>query len=173
MAREPRSDQSEEVEEEQEEPKKSGGMMKWIIIVVVVVVLCGGGFAAWWFFFSGGTGGGEHSASAEKAQQSGIYSGPIVPLKTFIVNLADPGGRRYLKVSLELELDKKETEEEVKNRLPEMRDQIILALSSKTFQQIQGVAGKTVLREELTARLNSILKSGKIKKTFFTEFVVQ
>ena len=57
--------------------------------------------------------------------------------------------------------------------MPEVRDQIILALSSKTYQQIQGIAGKTVLREELTARMNSVLKKGQVKKTYFTEFVVQ
>ena len=48
-----------------------------------------------------------------------------------------------------------------------------MALSSKTFSQIQGVAGKTVLREELAARSNSVLKAGKILKIYFTEFVVQ
>ncbi len=99
--------------------------------------------------------------------------GPIVALKTFIVNLADPGGRRYLKVKLELELENKDIEKELKARLPEVRDQIIMALSSKTFQQIQGIAGKKILREELTARANSVLKTGKVKKAFFTEFIVQ
>ena len=100
---------------------------------------------------------------------AGLYT----PLKTFIVNLADAGGRRYLKVRLGLELSNKEVKRELNMLLPEVRDQIILALSSKTYQQIQGVAGKTVLREELAERANSVLKTGKVKKIYFSEFVVQ
>jgi flagellar protein FliL len=98
---------------------------------------------------------------------------PFTPLKTFIVNLANAGGRRYLKVRLELELSNKEVKRELNMRLPEVRDQIVLVLSSKTYQQIQGVAGKTVLREELAERANSVLKTGKVKKIYFSEFVVQ
>ena len=127
-----------------------------------------------WFFLLGGE--EEKPKTAQTTGEKGAeipLVGPMISLKTFIVNLADPGGRRYLKVKLDLELTNREVEKELKARLPEVRDQIILALSSKTYQQIQGVAGKTVLREELTARTNAVLKLGKVKKTFFTEFVVQ
>ncbi len=171
MAKAPKPEEKEEESQQQEEQPKKGGAMKWIIIAAAaVVVLGGGGFGAWWFLLSGPPPAAKDQA---KGPNPAAMAGPIVPLTSFVVNLADPGGRRYLKVTLELELDKKETEQELKTRLPEIRDQIILALSSKTFQQVQGVAGKTVLREELTARLNSILKGGKVKNSFFTEFVVQ
>jgi flagellar FliL protein len=158
----------------EEESSGGGGALKWIIIAVVItLVLGGGGGAAWYFFLSGDD---KTTEEAKKPKEGGPeipLIGPIVALRTFIVNLADPGGRRYLKVKLELEPENKDIEKELKARLPEVRDQIILALSSKTFQQIQGVAGKKILREELTARANSVLKTGKVKKAFFTEFVVQ
>lgn len=163
----------EEQEGEIEEPSK-GGSMKLIIIGVVALVVIGGGAAGAWFFLSGDSDG--KPAAEQAGKDSGAEAplvGPIFSMKTFIVNLADPGGRRYLKVKLDLELTSKEAESEMRARVAEVRDQIILALSSKTYQQIQGVAGKTVLREELMARANAVLKKGKVKKAFFTEFVVQ
>ncbi|HBK81592.1 MAG TPA: flagellar basal body protein FliL [Nitrospinae bacterium] len=163
----------EDQEAAQEEPSK-GGAMKWIIIsLVATLVLGGGGFAVWWFVLSGDDKKADVVKKKGEGGSEASLPGPIVSLKTFIVNLADPGGRRYLKVKLDLELTTKDSEKELKGRLPEVRDQIILALSSKTYQQIQGIAGKTVLREELTARMNSVLKKGQVKKTYFTEFVVQ
>ena len=179
MAKAPEAEEGGEGRGQQEggEQPSKGGMLKWIIIAVAaVVVLGGGGFAGWWFFLRSPAPAtakaGEQKPGAPGAGGASM-AGPIIPLAPFIVNLADPGGRRYLKVTVELELDKKEGEAEFKGRVPEIRDQIILALSSKTFQQVQGVAGKTVLREELTARMNTILKVSKIKNIYFTEFVVQ
>ena len=179
MAKAPEAEEGGEGHGQQEggEQPSKGGMLKWVIIAVAaVVVLGGGGFAGWWFFLRSPAPAtakaGEQKPGAPGAGGASM-AGPIIPLAPFIVNLADPGGRRYLKVTVELELDKKEGEAEFKGRVPEIRDQIILALSSKTFQQLQGGAGKQVLREELTARMNTILKVGKIKSIYFTEFVVQ
>ena len=163
----------EDQEAAQEEPSK-GGAMKWIIIsLVATLVLGGGGFAVWWFVLSGDDKKSDVVKKKGEGWSEAFLSRPIVSLKTFIVNLAAPDGRRYLKVKLDLELTTKDSEKELKGRLPEVRDQIILALSSKTYQQIRGIAGKTVLREELTARVNSVLKKGQVKKIYFTEFVVQ
>ncbi|MEK6709949.1 MAG: flagellar basal body-associated FliL family protein [Nitrospinota bacterium] len=178
MGRAPEPDQEEEKgEQEGAEAEAKGGLLKWIIIgAVLLVVLGGGGFAGWWFFLRGGAPPAA-KAGEQKPGEPGaggvMMAGPIIPLTPFIVNLADPGGRRYLKVTVEIELEKKESEAEMKARVPEIRDQIIVALSSKTFQQVQGAAGKQVLREELTARLNATLKSGKVKNLYFTDFVVQ
>ena len=153
---------------------RKGGARRWIIIsLVATLVLGGGGFAVWWFVLSGDDKKADVVKKKGEGGSEALLAGPIVSLKTFIVNLAAPDGRRYLKVKLDLELTTKDSEKELKGRLPVVRDQIILALSSKTYQQIQGIAGKTVLREELTARMNSVLKKGKVKKTYFTEFVVQ
>ena len=181
MAKAPEAEEgaAEHAQEGEGAPAKGGGgLMKWIIIgVVALVVLGGGGFAGWWFFMRSPVPAAAkvdaHGKPGEPAAGGAGMAGPILPLTPFIVNLADPGGRRYLKATIELELDKKEGEGEFKGRLPEIKDQINSALSTKTSQQVLGGAGKQVLKEELTARLNTILKTAKVKNVFFTEFVVQ
>lgn len=178
MARAPEAEEGAKGQEQKEgeEQAPKGGMLKWIIIgVAAVVVLGGGGFAGWWFFLRSPAPATAKAGEQKPGAPAGgaAVAGPIIPLTPFIVNLADPGGRRYLKITVEIELDKREGEAEFKGRVPEVRDQVILALSGKTFQQLQGGAGKQVLREELTARMNTILKTAKIKSIYFTEFVVQ
>ena len=157
--------------EVEETPKGGGGGLKWVIIGVVALLVLGGGGAGAWFFLSGDA-KSEKPKPTEKEQVAAL-AGPIISLEPFIVNLADPKGKRYLKVKLEMELTNKVTEKELRKRMPQVRDQIILSLSSKSYQQVKGVPGKNVLRDELTARTNSILKLGKVKKVYFTDFVVQ
>ena len=172
MANAPEEDASQENEEAEVAPKSGGGAMKMVIIAVALVVVLGGGGAGAWFFFLRGS--AEPEQVAPKGKLKGVSrTGPVVSLEPFIVNLADPKGKRYLKVKLDVELSSKAADKELQKRMPMIRDQIIMALSSKTFQQIQGVPGKNILRDELTARMNSIMKSGKVKKIYFTTFIVQ
>lgn len=157
---------------------KKGGSKKWIIIAAVAVVLLGGGT----FAFLKLTGGPTEEqttpsdATKEKAeeavQQSGM-PGTMFPIESFIVNLAGSEGKRFLKVTIDLELDKQEATEEVKARLPQIKDSVLVLLSSKTFEEVYTVQGKFKLRDEVISRTNSFLKTGKVKNIYFTEFVIQ
>ena len=99
--------------------------------------------------------------------------GPICALETFIVNLADKGGNRYLRVTMDLELANPELQAEITKRMPQIRDSILMILPSKRFDDISSVEGKTELRDEILEKLNSLLTMGKITNIFFKEFVVQ
>ena len=99
--------------------------------------------------------------------------GPIFPLDTFIVNLADKGGKRYLRITIDLELDGKELESEVAIRLPQVRDSILTILPTKRFEDISSAKGKTALRDQMLARINGMLARGQITNIYFKEFVIQ
>lgn len=99
--------------------------------------------------------------------------GPIYSLETFIVNLADKGGNRYLRVTMDLELGSSGLEAEVTKRLPQVRDSILMILPSKRFDDISSVEGKIALRDEILEKLNGLLTLGKITNIYFKEFVVQ
>jgi flagellar FliL protein len=120
-------------------------------------------------------------ASTEKGHQMGANTsvpveellGPIFPLDTFIVNLADKGGKRYLRVSIDLELDSEKLESEIKKRLPQIRDSILSILPTKRFEDISSAKGKTDLRDQMLASINELLARGQITNIYFKEFVVQ
>ena len=99
--------------------------------------------------------------------------GPIFSLATFIVNLADKGGNRYLRVTMDFELGNPELETELNKRLPQVRDCILMILPSKRFDDISSVEGKIALRDEILEKLNSLLIQGKVTNIYFKEFVVQ
>lgn len=157
-----------------------GGMMKFIIIGLVAVLLLGGGAFAYFKFFAGHgeeekakeEGHGEKSEKDKEVGQAGM-PGTMFPLESFIVNLAGSEGKRFLKITIDLELDKAEAAEEVKARLPQVKDSILILLSSKSFEEIYTVQGKFKLRDEVISRTNSFLKTGKVKNIYFTEFVIQ
>jgi flagellar FliL protein len=165
---------------------------KLVIIIAAVVLLLGGGGGAYYFLVLSKNGAEEakhkdhHEEEGEEEEEEeeegGGHGGghgekgPVI--EPFVVNLADPGGRRYLRLNLQLELKKpEETQPTLEARMAQMRDAVLLLLSSKTTDQLLGPTGKTALREELIAELNKVLKKKKMKKPvknlFFTEFLIQ
>ena len=167
--------------QEQEEGKKKGGFLKIIIIALIGMIIGGaGGFFAFKMFFAKTPPPKPDNASqtAQKAQAAPVAPKkneilPMVDLDPFIVNLADKDTRRYLKVKMSLEVSDKKVEEEVKKRMPEIRDIITLLLSSKTYADLSTIDGKLALKAAIVNRLNSIIVSGRVTNVYFTEFVVQ
>jgi flagellar FliL protein len=154
-------------------------MSKTLIIIIAafllfVMALMGGGFFILWTkmaALSAPAPATEEEVAAEEEETEEI--GPLYSLGTLIVNLADEGGKRYLRVSIELELESAEMTEEVEKRLPQVRDSILMILPTKTFNDINTTPGKIAVRDELLAAMNGIVTTGKIKNLYFTEFVVQ
>ena len=158
-----------EKEKVEEAPPEKGSNIKWIVIaIVVLLVLGGGGFVSWKTFLNPAQEDGNKEGKPIRVQL-----GPTFPLEVFIVNLAGTSGERYLKVNLELELKESSLAAELEKRSPQIRDTILLLLSGKTFEDVATFKGKTRIRNEITARLNTLLEPGSIKKVYFTEFVVQ
>lgn len=149
-----------------------------LIIVIVVSVLLvgavGGGFFLMWSKLSSLETAQVEAEEAEAAEvEEAETIGTIFPLETFIVNLADDNGKRYLRVTMNLELAAIELEEELNQRLPQIRDIILMILPTKRFEEIRSVDGKLSLRSELMTRLNALLNQEGVKNIYFTEFVVQ
>lgn len=115
---------------------------------------------------------GELESEHEEQKDEGAdFVGKMIPMETFLVNLSGNRGNKLLKVSLELEVDNEKVIEEIDKRKPQIRDIIIILLSSKTYAQLSPTEGKEYLRDEIRDTVNSFLTKGKIKKVLFTEFI--
>ncbi len=97
--------------------------------------------------------------------------GKVIPLETFIVNLAGSKGRKVLKVNMELEIKGQDVIQEIDNRKAQIRDFIIIILSSKTYDEVSTKEGKDFLRNEIKDQVNSFLSKGKIMNVYFTELI--
>ena len=162
--------------------------IKLFIIVSVVALAFGLGGAFVAVKLLGGASKGsesseEHKAVAEVKAESkseadgknGQASSPgaIFDLDPFIVNLADTPEVRYLKLTLKLEADSEAVTAELSARIPQIRDAILVLLSSKDVNAVRTTQGKFQLRDEITQRINGLLKKPGVRSAYFTEFVVQ
>lgn len=169
----------EQMEAPKEEKKKSG-KLKWIILLVLLLAIGAGAFFAWPIVQEKLLGGGDAPANATtQAQEPGAQ--PMAPagetemvtLPTFVVNLADPLGRRYLKLTLSVEVASKEAAETLNQSEAKVRDAVILLLSSKTFADLSSIDAKLELKDQIVKRLNQIMGGSSILRVYFTEMVVQ
>ncbi len=167
-------DLSEEILEEKGGSETKKLMLIIIIISAVFLGIMGAGFYVLWSKVS------PQDPQTEEVQDENAEGEddqdqirPVHSLDTFVVNLADRGGTRYLRASMDLELSSEETTAEVQKRLPQIRDAILTIVPAKTTKDIRTIEGKTALRDEIMTKLNSFIKTGSITNIYFTEFVVQ
>jgi flagellar FliL protein len=157
--------------------ESKGSAKNWIIIGVVILVLTGGGYVTWDFLsaerFLGRDnpqiGEIEYSTAEAKDKKFGI----IYKMEPFIVNLLDRDGKRYLKTTIGFEIENRDIKNELTQHTPQLRDAILLLLTSKSFEDISKPEGKLLLKNELIARINQILPGAGVRTLYFTEFIVQ
>jgi len=117
-------------------------------------------------------------------------TGIMYEMDNKVVNLAEPGGLRYLQASIVLELwplaenfymlqgeERNLAEDEfialIDERRPIIDDIVTTTLSSKSFNEIATVEGKQALKDELMAAINNALGYQGVINVYFTSFVVQ
>jgi flagellar FliL protein len=148
-------------------PPRRGGALKLVLLVALPLTILGAG-GAWWML-----GGSSAAAAAEEAR---LEERGIVPLETFLVNLSDPGGNRFLKLSLQLvfatEADAKHVEGSAAV-MGHVRSAILELLTEQNAQALVTASGKQQLKESLKTRLATILTKQKVLDVLFSEFVVQ
>ena len=175
--KEKKSEEKKSEEKKSEEKKSERSFLKLIILVVLVIVLGVGGYLGWDMFIKGGKKEGKNEAQISETQpQENKEEAPITyPLDTFIVNLMDKSGsgKRYLKAGIILEIGNQEQGMMMEKYKPQLRDTILILLSSKSFKEISTMEGKLELKQELLLRVNQILSEAVVRRIYFTEFVVQ
>ena len=174
-----------------EAPKKQSKIKKIVILIVILltVLSVGGGGAYWWLFLrvppppgsgvaapnaqseSASRQGKENSHRVERVSELPRSTGKVLPLPQFMVNLADPAGKRVLKLGMEVEANA-DIAKELQANDAKIRDAVITLLAGKSFAEVQSPEGKVMLRAEVAARLNQILGAPRIVRVYFTEFVV-
>lgn len=182
----------EEVQEEQEtkEGKKSSNLLMIIVIVVLILVILIGAVVVI-LLMGGDDNAAQQQVSVPQAKERSVQEmnrgsssmdqatrkltdiGILYPLDTFTVNLKSDAGRRYLKVTMSLELEGEELSIELDKKAPVLRDRIIRILTSKTLEEISSRKGKEKVSQQIQDTLNAMLTDGRVKGIYFTEFVIQ
>jgi flagellar FliL protein len=142
-------------------------------VAILFMALVGGGFFMMWTKIVSLMPPEEVVEEIPEEVEEVTAVGEMFPLDTFVVNLADPGGKRYLRATMQLELVPEEKMETLEQRLPLIRDVVLMILPTKEFEDIRTVEGKSALRTEILDKLNEVLNTDSVANIYFTEFVIQ
>ena len=180
------NEEGQEVQEGQEKSKKK----LLIIVVAVVVLLVGGGVGT--FFLMSDNGSGNEVAAKDEPSESGsdnessseggsvsaegdAYYFSLDP--PFIVNFSGKSRARFLQVSIEGLTRDAQVKENITKHFPQVRNNLVLLLSSKTYDELSTAEGKTTLRKQVLKEIQKVLEAetGKegVEDVYFTSFVMQ
>ncbi|MCA9674401.1 MAG: flagellar basal body-associated FliL family protein [Kofleriaceae bacterium] len=152
-------------------PAKGGGARVGVLVAAVNLAATG------FLVFRSLTAQAGHAApathEAEPAGTAAAVSGPVVALDPFVINLRDEGVSRYLKVSFELELSNHDAVVELDRAKRVVRDDLLRYLSGLAVADTLGEDAKQHIQDAVVARLDHALGEGRVRRLFFTEFVVQ
>ena len=134
-------------------PHKDGGKKGLLMGVAIAVVALAIGVGGAWFFFGHKGGGDEHGQSKPKRSATA----PIfVTLEPFVVNLAGDV-QHFLQVGIDLRVADNSVSDQIKVHLPEIRNGVLLLLSSKKVEDLTDIEQKNRLRAELREVVNKPL----------------
>ena len=144
-------------------PKKSRSRVIIAVIIAASVLLTAG----WFLYGSELLGWLKNKAGS---QDEICY---LIPVKEFQVNLADQGGRRYLRMKIYFGSNDKALVKEIERREPQIRSGIISILRCTTVDDLEGQEGMNRLKTAILEQVNGLLSSGKLIELYFDEFIIQ
>jgi flagellar basal body-associated protein FliL len=142
------------------QPRAQRGVALWIVLGVVLAV-AGGGLAWWWH-----AGEGAERSAGTRAQST-------LHLETFVLNLADPEQKAYLRIGMDLGIGKKAERGNDGVPVARLRDTILGVLATQKPSDLLNPEGKVKLKAELLRVLRERAPELDVEDVYFTEFLIQ
>lgn len=169
-------------------PSPKPSRKRWLLMAAVLALAAGagGGWYAWQQ--RGGDAAAGHPKAEPKPQsRKQLY----IALEPFTVNLQDTRGERFAQIGVTLQVEDPSVEVELKDRLPAVRNQILILISSKRIEELLTPEGKQSLAQQIRGKTGQALGLGigapatpaapgkaaepenPIKDVLFSQFIVQ
>ena len=97
----------------------------------------------------------------------------LAPLSKVLVNVSGTGGARYLIVSMTLVGNTPEFKTRVEENKDQLLDAAASTLASKSIIDLERSGARNLIRSELVAIFNTVLKATPVQDIYLTEFAVQ
>jgi len=123
------------------------------------------GISVWFWADRGGD-----SSAAPSGEPHTLFT---LHLDTFVLNLADPDQRSYLRVGIDLGLNKELKRGEEAVPVAQVRDTILGVLAQAKVEDLATAAGKTKLKQSLLQALQDRIPQLGVEEVYFTEFLIQ
>ena len=139
-------------------PQQPKGKSKLKIILLILLLVGGGGGGAYWYF-------SQPSGPAATAKPDVAKPPVFQPLDNFTVNLQVEENAQFLQTGITLRVVDKAAVELIKQRMPEIRNAVLLLLSARKPSEILTVEGKRKLSSDIVIAINSIFDPAAAKAT--------
>jgi len=138
--------------------------------VIVLLAAAGGG---WWWWQ-----GAQVEAEDGTEARTGRLPAQYIALEpSFVVNLADPGGNRYLQADVEVVTRDPATVAALHAHLPSVRNRLLLLFGQQEAAQLAQRTGKERLQDVARDEVRNLLKAegaaDKVEAVIFTSLVTQ
>ena len=153
-------------------PKKKGRGKFLLIAVLMFVSLMGGGAGAWWYFNQAAAENAE--AAPEEAAEEPEEHG-MITLSSFIANLADPGGRKYLRTTVIVLVPDEATAvafDANKLAVTRVRSAVLELLITRTTMELATPEGRAALKQSIAETVKTVGRLD-VRDVLFEEFIVQ
>ena len=166
-------DKKKKDEEEKESKPKSGGVMKTVLMIGLPLMLVQTGVA--YFLISKLVKVPQAVEQTEEPKEEEEEEGPtkLFVIEDVIINPAGTSGSRFLNSTIALEYVSPDLEQELTEKEVQIRDILINILASKTIPELDGPEDREALKQEILDNCNAFLKKGKIKRVYFSNFIMQ
>jgi flagellar FliL protein len=138
--------------------KPKSRKLLYILLGLIVVGLLGAGGAL--FLLKKNTADDEYYDDEEVVESTPTRSEtpPVfLPLENMVVNLADPGGNRFVQIGISLQIEDAKTGEEMKAYMPSIRSSVLLLISQRTSEELLQLPGKEKLANDIVADISRIM----------------
>ncbi|MEZ5420335.1 MAG: flagellar basal body-associated FliL family protein [Vicinamibacterales bacterium] len=153
--------------------KKGGGKNKLVMIGGAVLVLAAGGG---YYYKTQAAAHAEEAAPAAEEHAVSAKDRGLVSFDPFVANLADEGGRRFVRVTVQLvvaDAMQAAEMEEVPVLKMQARAIVLELLGTQLADSLVTPEGKVALRQAIAERIAEALHEIEVVDVLFSDFVVQ
>jgi flagellar protein FliL len=161
-------------------PAAAGGNKLFTIIAIAagLVVGLGGGYMAAGKLFAhpAAVAGDSADAAADDGKSEGGEGGganSIYTIDNLILNPAQSGGTRFLMLSVAVQMKTGANVATIHDKDPQVRDEMLRVLGSKTVEQLTDVTQRDELKSEIITALTPLAPRNSIVAIYFPHFVIQ
>ncbi|MCC6916761.1 flagellar basal body-associated protein FliL [Nitrosomonas sp.] len=158
-------------------PAATGSKKKVILLALTGILAIGAGVGGTWYYM-------KHLQTDDKTEATDKKKNiptAFIKLESFTVNLqpeqADSKQPHYLQVELSLKVNESDIIKMIDEKKPEVRNQILLLLTSKKPSEINTLDGKQKLSQEIIQAIKSRVDAEDLKDdvldVLFTSFIIQ
>ena len=140
-----------------------------VVIALLIVATVGSAFATYLIF-------GRASTSSEPSVETITKRpmGPTYDVGEFTLNLTSTTNQmRFIRTQIVLEASDAKAVADLEARAPQIRDQLITLLRSRTLDELSSEAGMELLRLDIIKAMNVLVSRGEVTDVFFIDLILQ